>query len=62
MQNTLFILLLYALSFNSLAAVILQYHHVSDTTPKSTSISPAQFELHLHYLKNNDFPSCHYLN
>tara|TARA_B110000090_G_scaffold155119_1_gene170414 strand:+ start:896 stop:1945 length:1050 start_codon:yes stop_codon:yes gene_type:complete len=55
MQNTLFILLLYALSFNSLAAVILQYHHVSDTTPKSTSISPAQFELHLHYLKNNDF-------
>jgi len=55
MRNTLFIALLFGLSFNSIAAVILQYHHVSDTTPKSTSISPAQFEVHLHYLKDNNF-------
>ena len=55
MRNTLALLLLYALSVNSFAAVILQYHHVSDTTPKSTSISPAQFNIHLHYLKDNNF-------
>ncbi|SMN10659.1 Polysaccharide deacetylase [uncultured Candidatus Thioglobus sp.] len=34
---------------------MLQYHHFSDTTPKSTSISPALFEQHLHYLKENNF-------
>lgn len=36
-------------------AVILQYHHVSETTPKSTSITPQQFEKHLSYLANNHF-------
>ena len=55
MRSSLFISLLCVLSFNSLAAVILQYHHVSDSTPKSTSISPAQFEVHLQYLKDNNF-------
>jgi peptidoglycan/xylan/chitin deacetylase (PgdA/CDA1 family) len=39
----------------SYGAVILQYHHVSDTTPKSTSISPAQFEVHLKYLEDHSF-------
>lgn len=39
----------------SFSAVILQYHHVSDITPKSTSITPAQFEVHLKYLQNNNF-------
>lgn len=37
------------------ASVILQYHHVSKTTPKSTSISPEQFERHLQYLTDNQF-------
>jgi len=37
------------------SAVILQYHHVSDTTPKSTSITPAQFAVHLKYLKEHNF-------
>ena len=37
------------------ALVILQYHHISDTTPKSTSLSPALFEQHLNYLNNNNF-------
>jgi peptidoglycan/xylan/chitin deacetylase (PgdA/CDA1 family) len=55
MRNTILIPLLYALSFNSLAAVILQYHHVSATTPQSTSISPSQFEVHLQYLKDKNF-------
>jgi len=43
------------LPVSAFGAVILQYHHVSDTTPKSTSITPTQFELHLKYLKDNDF-------
>ncbi len=37
------------------AAVILQYHHVSDTTPASTSISPALFKQHLAYLADNGY-------
>lgn len=37
------------------AAVILQYHHISDDTPASTSISPLQFEAHLQYLADNNF-------
>lgn len=40
---------------NAHSAVILQYHHVSDTTPKSTSISPTQFEAHLQYLAEQHF-------
>ena len=35
--------------------VILVYHHVSTATPPSTSISPEDFEKHLHYLKENNF-------
>lgn len=38
---------------NSIA--ILQYHHVSTTTPAVTSIAPDQFKQHLEYLKNNNF-------
>lgn len=37
------------------AAVVILYHHVSDTTPKSTSISPAQFEAQMDYLEQQDF-------
>jgi len=56
MLRTLFSVSLF-LSFvlSSHAAVILQYHHVSDSTPASTSISPKQFEVHLQYLKDNNF-------
>jgi len=43
------------ISFASTATVILQYHHVSDSTPPSTSISPAQFEKHLQYLHDQEF-------
>ena len=35
--------------------MILQYHHVNDRTPRSTSVTPAQFEEHLSYLKDNGF-------
>ena len=41
--------------FTAFATVILQYHHVSDTTPAITSISPAQFEKHLQFLADNHF-------
>lgn len=36
------------------AFVILQYQHVSDKTPRDTSISPRMFEQHLVYLKENN--------
>lgn len=45
--------------FSSLASanscVVLLYHHFSDVTPKSTSVSPKLFEQHLQYLQVNGF-------
>ncbi|WP_376694705.1 polysaccharide deacetylase family protein [Wenzhouxiangella sp. EGI_FJ10305] len=35
--------------------VILLYHHVSDETPPSTSVTPERFEAHLEYLDEHDF-------
>jgi peptidoglycan/xylan/chitin deacetylase (PgdA/CDA1 family) len=49
------LLLLCLLANATQAAVILQYHHVSDDTPASTSISPQLFEQHLAYLADNGF-------
>lgn len=39
----------------SQAAVVLQYHHVSDETPASTSTSPQRFAMHLDYLAEAGF-------
>ena len=36
-------------------AVILMYHHVSNDTPASTSISPVKFKKHIEYLIDNNF-------
>lgn len=36
-------------------AVVLVYHHVSDSTPASTSISPALFDAHLDYLDEHGY-------
>ena len=55
MKSVFYLILLCWVSINSSASIILQYHHVSETTPKSTSISPAQFEVHLKYLKEHNF-------
>ena len=55
MKKGLLALLLCCFHITSFAAVILQYHHVSDSTPKSTSITPKQFEVHLQYLKDQQF-------
>ncbi|KFZ37554.1 polysaccharide deacetylase [Shewanella mangrovi] len=37
------------------AAVILQYHHVSETSPAVTSVSPAQFAEQMQYLAEQQF-------
>lgn len=37
------------------ALVILQYHHISDSAPKATSISPALFEAQLKFIEDNKF-------
>lgn len=36
-------------------AVITIYHHVSEDTPPSTSLSPAQFREHMYYLRDQGF-------
>jgi len=55
LRTLLSVSLLLSVALSSHAAVILQYHHVSESTPASTSISPKQFEVHLQYLKDNNF-------
>lgn len=37
------------------AAVVLQYHHISDTTPAATSTSPALFLQHLEHLQAHGY-------
>lgn len=55
MKYSLLAALCYCLHFTSFATVILQYHHVSESTPASTSITPEQFEKHMKYLADNNF-------
>lgn len=44
-----------AFSVRSEAAIILQYHHVSSSTPKTTSVTPAEFRQQLQHLKDQNF-------
>lgn len=37
------------------ATVILQYHHISDDTPASTSLSPQRFRQHMEYLADQNY-------
>jgi peptidoglycan/xylan/chitin deacetylase (PgdA/CDA1 family) len=46
---------LICLSVRAHAAVILQYHHVSETLPAVTSVSANTFTKHLSYLKEHNF-------
>lgn len=55
MKKCLLGFILFTWHFYASAAVILQYHHISDDTPSSTSISPEQFSAHMKYLKDNNF-------
>ncbi|MBR9728065.1 polysaccharide deacetylase family protein [Shewanella intestini] len=43
------------MSTSAQAVVILQYHHVSEKTPKSTSVTVAQFKEQMAYLANNGY-------
>lgn len=55
MKLILAVILLLFIHASAFGAVILQYHHVSNTAPKNTSITPTQFEAHLTYLKEHNF-------
>ena len=55
LRFVLFTLTGFFLTATTHAAVILQYHHVSNNTPKITSISPSLFVAHLDYLEDNEF-------
>lgn len=48
-------LLLPALAAAADSAVVLEYHHVADDTPPSTSVTPETFERHMDYLEANGF-------
>lgn len=48
-------LLQFALVLNANAATVLIYHHVSNTMPASTSISPERFIAHMDYLEKNNY-------
>lgn len=37
------------------AVVVLQYHHVSEDTPASTSVTPERFAEHMSYLQEHEF-------
>lgn len=50
-----FCLMVLALSLPVKAAVVLQYHHVSDATPSSTSVTPVVFQQHMEYLVEHKF-------
>ena len=47
--------LLLLLTMSARSAVVLQYHHISNETPASTSISPERFAMHLEYLGESGF-------
>lgn len=47
--------LLVAFISTAQAAVILQYHHVSETSPAVTSVTPAQFKQQMQYLHDQHF-------
>jgi len=49
------VLLLFSCLFKAEAAVILQYHHVANDTPFSTSVTPNQFAMHLAMIKEQEF-------
>lgn len=57
MKSILYLVTWFSLfvTVSSQAAVVLIYHHVSNTTPKSTSISPEDFEAHMNYLEQYKF-------
>jgi poly-beta-1,6-N-acetyl-D-glucosamine N-deacetylase len=47
--------LMFCLPRESVALVVLQYHHVSVDTPPATSVSPERFEQHMNWLAENQY-------
>lgn len=55
-MKILFLLLFSLFTFEvSGSLVVLEYHHVSESTPAVTSISPLNFAAHMQYLKDQNF-------
>jgi peptidoglycan/xylan/chitin deacetylase (PgdA/CDA1 family) len=54
-KRSILVMSLMVCSAYASSAVVLQYHHVSDETPKITSISPTLFEQHLSYIKAKSY-------
>ncbi len=52
---TSFLIMAASSAMASESIVILQYHHVSDKTPKVTSVTPETFRKHMGYLHDNGF-------
>ncbi len=55
LNRVIFCALVCLLSVSSRAATVLIYHHVSNTMPASTSISPERFIAQMDYLEKNNF-------
>lgn len=55
MLRCFFIMLCMSMVSSAHSAVILQYHHVSETTPKITSVTPSQFREQMQYLAEQKF-------
>ena len=53
------VLTLAVVSMSTRAAVVLQYHHVSESTPASTSITPSLFKRHIDYLAEHEINIYH---
>ncbi|MET4693077.1 polysaccharide deacetylase family protein [Endozoicomonas lisbonensis] len=49
------LLLISTMANSADSAVFLQYHHVSEDTPRSTSVTPDRLKQHLDYLDDNGF-------
>ena len=55
MQRIITILFLLLVTHKATAAVVLQYHHVSSSTPRITSITVEEFHQHMAYLHEQKF-------
>jgi len=53
--QALFVAILFALNDNIEAVVVIQYHHIDDSTPADTSVAPDRFAQHMDYLSSNGF-------
>lgn len=55
LSAALLTLLMPALATAAGSAVVLEYHHVANDSPPSTSVTPETFERHMDHLADNDF-------